>query len=143
MHGSDHVGHAGQLRRNGPEDALLVAVRVHDLDVAVPEEPGERAHDANGAGSLLVHDRDVDPEPSELLGQPAFVQHDHREAHVGPIDEIGGERRDLGLGAGPEVAGHDVTDREANRRGGGRPVMESRRHDAGVLDSALTHWRHS
>src|SRR5262245_30175204 len=40
----DHVPNAGQRRRDAAEDVVLVAVRVHELDVVALEEAGEEAN---------------------------------------------------------------------------------------------------
>ena len=85
-------------------------MRVDDLDMVLPQVSGQEGHNPHGAVPTLVDDRDLDAEPSQLTGQPSFIQQDSAQVHVRSLDQVRCHRRHLDLRAGPQVAGHDVAD---------------------------------
>jgi hypothetical protein len=123
----DDAGHTGELGRDRAQYALFVAMRVDNLHAVISEEPSQKPDDPDGAGPSLVHDGDVNAEPSEFTGQLSLIQQDRGDAYLGSFDQIRGHRRQVDLGAGPQVARRDVADPNGGAPGVCRPGFQIHR----------------
>ncbi len=104
----DHARHSGECGGARAQDRVLVAVRVDDVDGMVAQISRKADHDLERVVPGFVDHRDGYAEPPQLTREGPVVQQYGCQVHVGLLDEIGGNRGDLNLGACPQVGGHHV-----------------------------------